>query len=160
MTRGVQIDERSVGELIDELAARAQSLASLMTAVARDEVTPAEWLDMLARIGQEQAATLRLASLIAQRIGLPKSGSRRMLTYFRRHLGEVVDKDQLGGIAGIHEWARRVRELRAQGWDIASDQDLAELKPGQYTLRSRRQTEGPNTVGDVTDHQADGYRTD
>ena len=39
-------------------------------------------------------------------------------------------------MAGIGEWARRVRELRAEGYDIGSDETRRDLKPGEYLLVS------------------------
>lgn len=39
--------------------------------------------------------------------------------------------------ARTSEWARRIRELRNdEGMDIVTHNDLADLKPGQYLLRS------------------------
>jgi len=38
-------------------------------------------------------------------------------------------------VSGIHEWARRIRELRVeQGWPIHSHKNDESLKPGQYIL--------------------------
>lgn len=58
----------------------------------------------------------------------------RILRYFRRYPGVVIHGDELAVVAGISEWARRVRELRVEeGWDIASGmtiRELAEQEPG------------------------------
>ncbi len=64
------------------------------------------------------------------------SGARAKLReYFLRHIGEVLDSDTLRGIAGISEWARRVRELRnEEGYQILTHHDRSDLKPGQYVL--------------------------
>jgi len=43
---------------------------------------------------------------------LSPSARDRLRRYFEQHVGEIVDKDELAQVAGIHEWARRVRELR------------------------------------------------
>lgn len=82
-----------------------------------------------------------------------KSSARdRILAYFREYLGKVIAGDELMIVAGISEYARRIRELRVQfGWkivsgmtirQIADDQDEAELgstdvpkmRPSDYLL--------------------------
>ncbi len=46
-----------------------------------------------------------------------------------------MDSKELGEVAGISEWARRIRELRLQeGYQILTHNDLSSLKPGQYLL--------------------------
>ena len=48
-----------------------------------------------------------------------------------------MDKAELQAAAnGVAEWARRLRELRAEGWKISSHNDRADLKPGQYMLEA------------------------
>ena len=55
----------------------------------------------------------------------------------KMNVGQVLDKDELSGVSGIYEWARRVRELRVEeGWPISSDQTRDDLKPGQYILEA------------------------
>ncbi len=65
-----------------------------------------------------------------------KKGARAKLRqYFIDHLGEKLDSDTLRQVAGISEWARRVRELRnEEGLDILTHNDRSDLKPGQYIL--------------------------
>src|SRR5690606_22318552 len=47
----------------------------------------------------------------------------------------VLDSDTLREVAGISEWARRVRELRnEEGMNIVTHNDRSDLKPGQYIL--------------------------
>src|SRR5205807_1816981 len=70
--------------------------------------------------------------------------------YLQLTLGKIVDKEELSGVSGIYEWARRVRELRVEeGWPISSNENRSDLRPGQYllealapdaTLRERWQT--------------------
>ena len=64
------------------------------------------------------------------------TGARdKLRTYFLAHLGEVLDSDTLREVAGISEWARRVRELRnEEGYQILTHNDRSDLKPGQYVL--------------------------
>ena len=60
-----------------------------------------------------------------------------MLEYLKSVNGQIVDKDQLAGVAGISEWARRVRELRVEdGWPISSATSRDDLKPGEYRLEA------------------------
>lgn len=59
----------------------------------------------------------------------------RLREHFLAHGGVVVDAETLRAVAGISEWARRVRELRdEEGYRILSHHDRADLKPGQYVL--------------------------
>ena len=61
----------------------------------------------------------------------------KLRKYFLDHLGEVLDSDTLRGVAGISEWARRVRELRnEEGYQILTHHDRSDLKPGQYILEN------------------------
>lgn len=63
-------------------------------------------------------------------------GARSKLRkYFLEHIGEVLESDTLREVAGVSEWARRVRELRnEEGYQILTHNDRSELKPGQYLL--------------------------
>ncbi len=67
-----------------------------------------------------------------------ESGARdKLRLFFLDHLGEVLDSDTLREIAGISEWARRVRELRnEEGYQILTNHDRSDLKPGQYLLEN------------------------
>lgn len=64
-----------------------------------------------------------------------KGARAKLRQYFLDHVGEVVNSDTLRQVAGISEWARRVRELRnEEGWDIVTHNDRSNLKPGEYIL--------------------------
>ncbi|MBA9077312.1 HNH endonuclease [Rufibacter quisquiliarum] len=65
-------------------------------------------------------------------------GARALLReFFFNRVGEVIDSDTLRQVAGISEWARRVRELRnEEGLNIVTHNDRSDLKPGQYVLIS------------------------
>lgn len=67
---------------------------------------------------------------------MKKLGSRAKLRkYFLDHVGEVLESDTLRDVAGVSEWARRVRELRnEEGYQILTHNDRSDLKPGQYLL--------------------------
>jgi hypothetical protein len=46
-----------------------------------------------------------------------------------------MSSDELREVAGVSEWARRIRELRGEeGYRILTHADRADLKPGQYLL--------------------------
>lgn len=63
-------------------------------------------------------------------------GARQKLReYFLNHVGEVLDSETLRSVAGVSEWARRIRELRnEEGMNIQTHNDRSDLKPGQYIL--------------------------
>lgn len=61
----------------------------------------------------------------------------KLRQYFLSHVGQVLDSDTLRDIAGISEWARRIRELRnEEGYQILTHHDRSDLKPGQYILEN------------------------
>lgn len=93
---------------------------------------------------------------------LASSARERILVYLQRYPLQVIEGDELLVVAGIGEWARRLRELRVQfGWSICSGvtfKEMAEdepeivdelaaalgadprtLKPDQYVLVSAEQ---------------------
>ncbi len=68
-----------------------------------------------------------------------KSARDKLREFFDDHVGEVVGKDVLQSVAGISEWARRVRELRGdEGMQIHTYVDCEDLKPGEYVLVSKK----------------------
>lgn len=67
------------------------------------------------------------------------SGSKELiLNYFLANIGKVLESKQIQTASGgAVEWARRVRELRnEEGYQILSNKDRADLKPGQYLLET------------------------
>ncbi len=68
--------------------------------------------------------------------GRGKGGARaKIREYFLSNIGKKITAKKLQKVAGISEWARRVRELRnEEGYQILSNNDLSELKPGEYIL--------------------------
>src|SRR4051794_20313670 len=58
----------------------------------------------------------------------PGSARARLRAYLIDHVGQTVYGEELSEISGILAWARRVRELRAEGLDIV------ELGGGRYRL--------------------------
>jgi 5-methylcytosine-specific restriction endonuclease McrA len=71
---------------------------------------------------------------------MKKTGAREKLrSYFIEHPGEVLESGTLREVAGVSEWARRIRELRnEEGYKILTHNDRSDLKPGQYLLEDLR----------------------
>lgn len=68
---------------------------------------------------------------------MPKEkGSRAKLRdFFLENVGKILNSDTLRQVAGVSEWARRVRELRnEEGMNIITHNDRSDLKPGEYLL--------------------------
>jgi hypothetical protein len=70
--------------------------------------------------------------------GGSRSARAKLRAYFLSHIGKVLESAELREIAGgISEWARRVRELRdEEGYQILTNNDRSELRPGQYLLET------------------------
>ena len=59
----------------------------------------------------------------------------RIRKFFEDNVGRIVTTDQIAKVAGISEYARRIRELREDdGMQILSFRDRRDLKPNQYIL--------------------------
>ncbi|MFZ4441347.1 MAG: HNH endonuclease [Syntrophales bacterium] len=56
---------------------------------------------------------------------------QRLLDAMAKNAGKTVSNEELIKVSGQHNYARRVRELRAEGWDI-----VYSPSPMGYTLRS------------------------
>jgi len=69
---------------------------------------------------------------------MSRNGSRdKLREYFLEHIGEILDSEILRTVAGVSEWARRIRELRnEEGYQILTHNDRSDLKPGQYVLEN------------------------
>ena len=68
-----------------------------------------------------------------------RPGSKKLLReYFLAHIGTVLSSDELQKVSGgASEWGRRVRELRnEEGYQILTDHDRSDLKPGEYLLET------------------------
>ncbi len=72
-------------------------------------------------------ATDLLQNLGASLIQGPDNGSARarILAYMQKYVGVILSGDELMVVAGISEYARRVRELRVEyGWRILTGMTL------------------------------------
>src|SRR6185295_18588415 len=71
-----------------------------------------------------------------QKVLIHRSGPARVFAYFQMKVGQVVTMQELNVVARIHDYPRRIRELRDAGWDIVSHLEDRSLKTGQYILRT------------------------
>ena len=63
------------------------------------------------------------------------SARDRIRKFFKKNVGKIVNTQEIRKIAGISEYARRIRELRdEEGMQILSHRDRSNLKPGEYIL--------------------------
>lgn len=79
---------------------------------------------------------------------MPKPGTKaRIRKLLLARVGEIVTGAQIKEAVGPHvtEWARRLRELREEGWKISSHNDRADLKPGEYVLEELPPAKGSYT---------------
>ena len=67
-----------------------------------------------------------------------KGSKEKIRQFLRANVGRVIESKELYKVSGgKSQYARRLRELREQeGWSILSHNDSADLKPGQYLLKS------------------------
>lgn len=67
-----------------------------------------------------------------------KSSKKALLDFLRANVGKVFNSRELQQAAnGAVEFGRRLRELRAEGWDIQTHRDSLDLSPGQWRLNSK-----------------------
>jgi biotin operon repressor len=66
----------------------------------------------------------------------PGDARSRIAAILRENVGRVVSLDELLYVGKISEVARRVRELREEGYQISSHNDRPDLRPGQYVLET------------------------
>ncbi len=129
--------EDQVRKLIRNAAAATDDQTNDLLEFSDGPLARQDWLKLLARSGTAEARMHRAFDKVSIRLGLPKGAKPRMLEYLKSVQGHVVDKDELAGVAGISEWARRLRELRVEdGWPISSATSRDDLKPGEYRLES------------------------
>ena len=104
-------------------------------AASYDELSSRE---RIVRLVEIQRSVRNLGKRLSKDFKGPRQSARsRILTYFKAHSGLVIEGDELAIVAGISEYARRIRELRAEGWNIVAGTDTnkqrpQKLKPDQY----------------------------
>jgi biotin operon repressor len=86
-----------------------------------------------------------------------EGGRHKILAYLQAHVGEDVSGEELAAASGIHEWARRLRELRVeQGYDIEEVADsVYRLHSATADTERARRWQVANTIrrqpGSATD---------
>ena len=97
----------------DRLRAVAAMLESVAKAVDADREVSGEHIDN---------AIAQLRGIRAELFGpreLPGSARERLVRHLSLHVGEWLEGPELAEVAGISAWARRLRELRADGYAIS-----------------------------------------
>lgn len=65
------------------------------------------------------------------------SARDKIRKFFEDNVGKVVTTQQISSVAGIHDYQRRIRELRNdEGLQILSYRDRQDLSPNEYILAS------------------------
>ena len=79
---------------------------------------------------------------------MPRIGSKAALkAYLRERVGWILESLELQQAAnGAVQYSRRLRELREEGWRISSNNDRADLTPGQYVLEELPPEDGYYSV--------------
>ena len=97
-------------------------------------LTVEAWQRAMAQLGVRLAEMRKATAEVSKIMGLG-SARERILHYFLTRVGEVIQGDELAGVSGIGEWARRVRELRVEhGWPIETGVQRVGLRPDEYIL--------------------------
>lgn len=126
---------------IRRAARRLEAIAAELNSADVESLSGDEWLRVRARIGNLTADFNDGVTEVDRLLGTT-GGQTRILRYLQLRLGEIVTKDELSGVAGIYEWARRVRELRMDhGWAIHSAVTRNDLRVGEYILELERPDE-------------------
>lgn len=101
--------------------------------LSNGSLKPNEYLLNAERPNQALADKWRLAQAHRRSGG---SGKDRLLRFLTAIHPAAADQEQLGYVARIPSWQRRMRELDEEGWQIRSNVDEPELAPGTYRLAS------------------------
>lgn len=94
---------------------RLRAIAAVLSRLAdhlEDEHVDGSQIDM--SVAELKGLRVRVFGTVRR----PGSAQGRIRDYFLAHLGEPVQGVELAEIAGISEWARRVRELRDEGLEV------------------------------------------
>lgn len=95
---------RDLADFLSHLANRLESTGDL------------DPLPMDVAVGQVIAARREIIGSTKAAAG--SSAKSRIRRYLEERVGQVVYGEEIAAVAGISEWARRVRELREEGLDI------------------------------------------
>jgi hypothetical protein len=93
-------------------------------------MTTTEWLDIRASTGAALRSLFWAMGDIDDALGVGDT-HERLAAYLRAHRDEKVSNYQLMGVAGSLEWARRLRELVADGLEVRRGPGGG-LRSGEY----------------------------
>lgn len=100
-------------EVARRLHGVAVSLEHVSQAMAAGELVAPDSLDHTVA----QLKGLRIHAF--GRARSPGAARDRIRRYLIDNVGEIIPGEELAEVAGISEWARRLRELRAEGMEIS-----------------------------------------
>ena len=147
-----------------EAADNQQETASLKTALGIDlcKIKPDQYVLMRDEQDRQAAHRWHILNEVRRK---KVSVTEKIITYFRRNVGEQITGEELNYLAkDKKEWARRVRELRTeQGWPIVTkNSGRDDLPIGVYVLEEDKQTyEHDRAIPDpvrVAVLQRDGFK--
>ncbi|MEV0384272.1 HNH endonuclease [Nonomuraea sp. NPDC050643] len=119
---------------LSDLKVTAQNYLDAIDRVQVQSLSHDSWLESAAQLGGLSATMRDAVSQVNRALGIP-SGQEAILRYLRNHIGTPVPAHALSGVAGISEWARRVRELRVEhGWPIESSINRDDVPHDHYRL--------------------------
>lgn len=129
-------DMTAAGTVVATIARVEDLLRKLADELATTPATATttEWLQLRAGIGRTMVSLQDTLSDVDRHFEVT-SARKRILSYLQANVGQTVTKSDLSGVAGISEWARRVRELREdEGWLIHTATTNPSMTPGEYRL--------------------------
>lgn len=135
MASGNQRPTASTALLVKHLAEQLAQYQSDLSGLALRE--------RVLRLIDLQNSFRKLGKAVVAEAGFTNGSARdRIRQYLMVHSGEVIDGTELAVIAGISEYARRVRELREEGLGILAGPAVdpstgLALRPDQYILPKR-----------------------
>lgn len=138
----VRMEELRGVSAIYEWARRVRELRveggwPIVTSTQRPELEPGEYLLEAGEPDEQVAADWRLAKRmrnLKRPSGREYSGKDRGLEYLKELSPRPADADQLLYVMKIKSYARRLRELDEEGWQIVSNIDDPTLASGTYRL--------------------------
>ncbi|WP_406048232.1 HNH endonuclease [Kribbella sp. NBC_00889] len=140
----VRMEELRGVSAIGEWARRVRELRveqgwPIATQTQRPDLGPGIYVLEVDEPNEQIAADWRLAKRmrnLKRPDGQAYSGKDRGLEYLRELSPRAADADQLHYVMKIKSYARRLRELDEEGWQIISNIDDPTLAPGSYRLAS------------------------